>query len=376
MKNTKFTLNCTLAMFFCIALLCSCGSSYGTGGGLWAAGAQDRVNFDHKGKMDLIEKNYQNCLASAQNAIDSTMCDAKYDEDLENENDRYNEAINAINEKQNFAKYQKFVLNNWGYSEKESNKVVKRLLAMKGDDYSFDADEAISELIKDGYKDNVAILKLEKELPDYGVSKDKAEQVVKEYYEDEYYTCDGRFKEPYSYLIGNEVYCNRQMLIKMGLIDDEDNWNEDGDNNNDDEEIETPNHLNLNNPNTSDPDIVNNDFQVEANAISSLVISQYRLNGSTLSSEQKNELERVISFMKKWPNAKITIIGHACSLGTNAINNTIGLKRAQQAKLYLVKQGINENRIEEISKGATEPCANNNNETGRLQNRRITFLVK
>lgn len=333
---------------------------------------------EHAGNKLGIQKSHEDCLASAQTEEDKAICDEKYQEALDKENERYADEQQSIKEKDKYEAYLCWLLKAWGNPEKEAKKTARSYRNRKDSDYSFDANESISELISDGHKDEVGIQKIKNDLPNYGVSKDKAEQVVKEYYENEYYskTSEFKIKEPYCYLVGSNVYCNRRMLIDIGLID-EDDGDDDNDDDNDDE-TEKPDHPDLNNPNpnTPDPGIVNNDYQVEANAISSLVISQYNLNESTLSSEQKRELERVVSFMKKWPNAKITIVGHTCSLGTNAINNIVGLKRAQQAKLYLVKQGINESRIEEISRGATEPCANNNNETGRLQNRRITFIVK
>lgn len=328
---------------------------------------------EHTGNILGIQKAHEDCLASAQTEEEKEICDEKYQKDLDKENDRYADEQQSIKEKDKYEAYLCWLLKAWGNPEKEAKKIARSYRNRKDSDYSFDANEVISELINNGLKDEKAIQKFRNDLPSYGVSKDKAEQVAKEYYENGYYTREDFFKEPYFYLVGDEVYCNRQMLIEMGLIDEDE-----GNNDDDDEEPEKPDHPNINDPNPNNPDhgVPNNGYQVEADVVSKLVISHYKLNESNLSTEQKNKLDRVVSFLNNWPNAKITIVGHTCSLGTNAINNTVGLKRAQQAKLYLVKQGINESRIEVISKGATEPCANNGNETGRLQNRRITFLVK
>lgn len=379
MKKVKFVISYTLALLLCSMLFSACGSygGFGGGGGSFWGGA--RVDSDHKGRMDLIENNYRECLASAQTAADSANCDNIHDQALQDEDDRYNEAKNSIKEKQKCAEYQLWLLDIWGYSKKESRNVVDRLMNRNGDDYSFDASEAISELLKDGCKDNVAIQRFENELPNYGVSKDNAEQVANEYYENEYYTRDNSIKEPYFYLVGNSVYCNRNMLIDMGLLDDdgESDGEGDGEGNGEGEGGKNNNGTNPENPAPNPQQKPTpTPYQLEYNEISSYSVSQYKLDVVKLTSEQKSELDKVITFMKKWPDVKITVVGHTCSMGSDAVNNKVGMHRAHQAKLYMVSQGIDESRIEEVSKAASEPVNGNDTEKGRLQNRRITFIVE
>lgn len=345
-------------------LFSSCGS------------VMDAVNSSvgHAGRVLGIQKSHEDCLASAQTQEDIDNCNDKYQNALDNENEQYENEQNAIKEKDKYEAYLYWLLKGWGYSEKEAKQIARKHRDHKDSDYSFDADEAISELIRDGYKDKVAIQKFEMELPKYGVSKDNAEQVTKEYYDNAYYTRENLFKEPYFYLIGNSVYCNRKMLIEMGFIEEEDDNNgEDNDGN----ISESPNTPDQETPQPQKPaEEMNNNYQAEANTITRLSISQYKLNKAKLTSEQKTELDEVVSFMKKWPNVKISIIGHTCSMGTDAINNIVGLRRAHEAKLYMIAQGIDESRIDEVSKAASEPCTGNDTEKGRLQNRRITFIVK
>ena len=375
MKKQNLFLSYTLVLLFCTAIISSCGTSGGLG--RYRGGEGFSADAENAANLIAIERIYHDCLASAQTALDSANCDAKHEEDLEKENERYENKVNSIKEKDKCEDYMNWILKAWGYPKNEAKKIAKQHRSFKYEDYSFDAGEAFSELLKDGYKDKVAIQKFEKELPDYGVSKDNAEQVAKEYYENEYYTRDNSIKEPYLYLVGSSVYCNRKMLVDMGLLDD---GEMDGDDNDDNDEETNEKGTNSNNlmpdSNNPQPKPTLSPYQVESNEIFNYSVSQYKLDVVKLTSEQKSELDKVITFLKKWPNAKITVIGHTCSLGSNAINNSVGLQRAHQAKLYMVAQGIDENRIEEVSKAATEPVAENDTEKGRLQNRRITFIVK
>lgn len=370
MKNDSTFITSYIVAVFLLSLVLSSCSTIGS--------MSDSFNnaVEHDANIMVINKNHTDCLAAAQTDEDKSQCDEIYQNALDKENEDYAEKQNAIKEIDKCEEYQRWLLQEWGYSEKDVKKIAKQY-RNKYADYSFDANEAISELIKDGYKDKAAITKFEEELPKFGVSKDNAEQVMKEYYDNEYYTDNNFHKEPYFYLIGNDVYCNKKMLLDMGLIDDDNEYDEDkGSKDGDDNEV--PHNPSANIPGT-DTTITNkpsSTYLDESIVISKLSAAQYRLNEIKLTTEQELELNKVIAFMQKWPNSRITIVGHTCSIGSDAANNKIGLDRAHQAKLYLVEQGINANRIEEISKAATEPCASNDTEEDRMQNRRITFIVK
>lgn len=370
MKKQELFLSYTLALLFCSAMISSCGTQGGLGRSRGGEGISNEVT--NQMNLKRIEDDYRDCLASAQTESDSANCEAKHDEELEKEKERYA----YVKEKDKCEDYMNWMLKAWGYPENEAKEIARQHRSFKYEDYSFDASEAISELLKDGCKDKVAIQKFENELPNYGVSKDNAEQVAMEYYESGYYTRDNSIKEPYFYLVGSSVYCNRKMLIDMGLIDDD---GEGGSNDHDDEDNkdgEQPNNPNKPSPILPQPKPSPSQYQLESIELSNYSISQYKLDKVRLTSEQKNELDKVVSFMKKWPDAKITIVGHTCSIGSDAVNNRVGLHRAHQAKLYMVSQGIDESRIEEVSKASSEPVTGNDTEKGRLQNRRITFVVK
>lgn len=350
------------------------------------------------------------CLAQAQSAADSTACQESYENDLDAENTRHEDAINREKEIDACYEFQKDVLYIWGYSDNESKEIAKKLKKKslqtartydfekgkyvsktflsdyaKSQDYTFDGGEAITELIMFGCTDNNGLHKFQKELPSFGLSVNDAEKAIKTYYDEGLYEDrdeNGNYRNPYhskkaatEYLmhiiIGNDIRVTKKLLIDMGLLDEDE-----GDDESDDEGYDDNNTPTNPEPTTSNPDEPTDTYQIEANAISQMVISKYGFNEATLSSEQKQELDVIVTFMKKWPDATVTIVGHTCNIGSDDNNNIVGMRRAQQAKMYMAAQGIDKNRINETSKAAEEPCANNDTEEGRQANRRITFIVK
>ncbi|MBO4361591.1 MAG: OmpA family protein, partial [Paludibacteraceae bacterium] len=75
------------------------------------------------------------------------------------------------------------------------------------------------------------------------------------------------------------------------------------------------------------------------------------------------------------PNWSIEVRGHCCDLGTERANNKIGLERANEAKKYLVKQGVDESRITVTSMGSTQPLVPNDSPEHRAQNRRVEIVI-
>ncbi|MBI4645859.1 MAG: OmpA family protein [Bacteroidia bacterium] len=87
------------------------------------------------------------------------------------------------------------------------------------------------------------------------------------------------------------------------------------------------------------------------------------------------ELERVFQFMVDNPALKVEISGHTDDVGSDETNNKLSKNRAQAVTDYLVKSGIDPNRIITKGYGETRPVAFNNTEEGRQMNRRVEFKI-
>lgn len=91
--------------------------------------------------------------------------------------------------------------------------------------------------------------------------------------------------------------------------------------------------------------------------------------------------DSVVKFLTLNPNMQLTIIGHTDSIGSHAYNDDLGLRRAENARLYMQNLGV-ETTIEVESAGKRRPVAPNSrpdgtdNPEGREKNRRVNFVIK
>jgi peptidoglycan-associated lipoprotein len=94
-----------------------------------------------------------------------------------------------------------------------------------------------------------------------------------------------------------------------------------------------------------------------------------------LDSQTKNILQANADWLKKNPNARVEIQGHADERGTNNYNLGLGERRALQTKKYMVDLGIDESRLYTISYGEEKPFCFDSNENCWWENRRAHFTV-
>lgn len=95
-----------------------------------------------------------------------------------------------------------------------------------------------------------------------------------------------------------------------------------------------------------------------------------------LTKDSDKMLERLYQTLKSSPDLKIEISGHTDNIGKVEVNNWLSENRANSVKKWLVKKGIDKNRLVAKGYGESNPIASNDDEkNGRELNRRIEISV-
>jgi len=91
-----------------------------------------------------------------------------------------------------------------------------------------------------------------------------------------------------------------------------------------------------------------------------------------IKSKYHEEIGKVADFMKKYPTATGTIVGHTDNVGKAEMNQALSQRRAESVMSYLVQKfGIAPDRLSAKGYGLTQPIADNKTAEGRQKNRRV-----
>ena len=96
---------------------------------------------------------------------------------------------------------------------------------------------------------------------------------------------------------------------------------------------------------------------------------------SVLKKEGKAKLDDLVGKVGGISLEVIIAVGHTDSVGTDAYNQKLSVRRAEAVKAYLVSKGIEKNRVYTEGKGEKQPVADNKTKEGRAKNRRVEIEV-
>lgn len=97
--------------------------------------------------------------------------------------------------------------------------------------------------------------------------------------------------------------------------------------------------------------------------------------GSNVLPDSVKELEVLHQFMVNKKGVKILIEGHTDNIGSDRSNLILSDKRAKAVKDYLVRKGVEPNRISTKGFGKSKPITTNATEFGRRLNRRTEIII-
>ncbi|MGC9457232.1 MAG: OmpA family protein [Halothiobacillaceae bacterium] len=86
-------------------------------------------------------------------------------------------------------------------------------------------------------------------------------------------------------------------------------------------------------------------------------------------------LDQLANSLIQYPGTVVRIEGHTDSTGSAAYNQTLSENRAESVRGYLIRQGVDGQRLHAIGFGMTQPIADNATAAGRALNRRVEILI-
>ena len=89
----------------------------------------------------------------------------------------------------------------------------------------------------------------------------------------------------------------------------------------------------------------------------------------------KASLDDLVCKLKDINLEVIIAVGHTDSVGTDAYNQKLSVRRAEAVKAYLQSKGVESNRVYTEGKGEKQPVADNKTAAGRAKNRRVEIEV-
>lgn len=106
-------------------------------------------------------------------------------------------------------------------------------------------------------------------------------------------------------------------------------------------------------------------------SVVSLPNVQFEKNKAKLLNSSKEDLDKLAKHLNENKQVQAEIIGHTDGSGDDKANQVLSQERAESVRQYLIKNGVEPNRIKAVGKGESEPKTTNETLEGRAMNRRV-----
>ncbi len=100
---------------------------------------------------------------------------------------------------------------------------------------------------------------------------------------------------------------------------------------------------------------------------------QFQTGSAVLKPESNIVLRQISDIMNRYPDFNMNISGHTDNTGSSVANQSLSERRAKACYDFLIKQGLSSSRMSFTGFGESRPISTNENEKGRVLNRRVEF---
>jgi len=97
----------------------------------------------------------------------------------------------------------------------------------------------------------------------------------------------------------------------------------------------------------------------------------FEFDSATLTMGAEQILDDVADKLRANSNVRVRIEGHTDSMGSEAYNQDLSQARADSVADYLMRQGVDAERMRTVGYGESQPVASNDTDAGRAENRRV-----
>ncbi len=101
----------------------------------------------------------------------------------------------------------------------------------------------------------------------------------------------------------------------------------------------------------------------------------FATNQSNINNESEKSLNKLVEIFKEYPKTNIVVEGHTDSTGSETYNMELSKKRSMSVTDFLIKNGIDSNRLITKWFGEEQPKHTNETPEGRAKNRRVEIAI-
>jgi OOP family OmpA-OmpF porin len=103
---------------------------------------------------------------------------------------------------------------------------------------------------------------------------------------------------------------------------------------------------------------------------------QFAVGKSEIEAKNFDLMNKIITAVKKFPNASVMVTGHTDSQGSDSTNQELSQSRADTVTRFITQVGgVGLEKITATGYGESRPVANNETTEGRAANRRVEILI-